>query len=88
MGESRRRVCFIGRNHVLGLRLDVERVLEHIEDEGEVDISEVVEVLPLRGVGALEVVVVQIAVVPGLVEGGSCGLEEQVPQLSERFLLD
>ena len=79
---------FVRCNHVLGLRLDVERVLEHVEDEGEVDIAEVVEVLPLRGVGAPEVVVVQIAVVPGLVRVCSCSQEEQVPELGDRLLTD
>lgn len=77
---------FVGFDHVLGLRLNVQRVLEHVEDEREVDITEVIEVCPLGLIGHHHIIGVQVAVVPSIVEVCSCRVEEQVPQISVGLL--
>lgn len=74
----------VGFDHVLCLLLDVQRLGEHVENERKIDVSEVVEILPLRLVGVRNVVVVKEALVPRIVEASSCGYEEQIPQFRVR----
>lgn len=40
----------VGFDHVLGLGFDVDGVGHHVEDEGQPDITEIVELLPLGSV--------------------------------------
>ena len=69
-------------NHVLGLRLDVKRVLEQVEDQRQVDLSEVVETSELGAIIVHEVLLVEEAVVPGIIKACSCSQEEKVKKLS------
>ena len=74
----------VGIDHVLRLLLDVQRLGEHVENERKINVSEVVEVLPLRLVGERNVVVVEVALVPRIVKASSCRNEKQIPQFSSR----
>lgn len=67
-------------NHVLCLLLDVERVLEHVEDEREVEVSEIGEVLKLLLIRPIEVVIEQITVVPRVIRVCSSDSEKEVPK--------
>mmetsp|Transcript_12224 Transcript_12224/g.16587 ORF Transcript_12224/g.16587 Transcript_12224/m.16587 type:complete len:378 (+) Transcript_12224:1364-2497(+) len=79
-------VLCVRRDHLLGLFLDAEGVLEHIENEGEVDVTEVIKFLKLDLVGLPEVVVEQVAVVPRVVCVCSSHSEEKIRQLDLRLL--
>ena len=70
-------------NHILGLRLDVKRVLKQVEDQRQVDLSKVVETSELGAIIVQEVILVQEAVVPGIIKACSCSQEEKVPKLSD-----
>lgn len=67
-------------NHVLCLFLDVEGVLEHVEDEREVEVTEVGEILKLLVIRPIEVVIEQITVVPGVIRVCSSDSEKEVPK--------
>jgi len=60
--------------------------LEHVEDEREIDISEIVEILPLDLVGHLHIIVIQVTVVPCFVSTSSCSVEEKIPKVGNGLL--
>jgi hypothetical protein len=64
-------VAGAGLDHILGLLLDLERVAEQVEDEGEVQVAEIDKVFKLGAIDHLEVVLILVAVEPGVVEGAS-----------------
>lgn len=55
--------------------------MEHVEDEGEIDIAEIIEVLPFGLVGYVYIVQIHEAIVPRLVKISSCRVKEQIPEI-------
>lgn len=76
----------VGLNHILGLLLDTQGVLEHIKDEGQVDVTEVIEPVKFLLVRHTEIVIEQVTVVPRVISICSKRRESKVGELHLRLI--